>query len=56
MEALFEDLKKSTISLLKSQQYYEKVGAFEDSGYLVNGYYGLEVDCIMFSCKRSEFY
>jgi hypothetical protein len=41
MEALLEDLKKSTIPLLKSQQSYEKVGAFEGSGYLANGQYRL---------------
>ncbi len=56
MEALLEDLKKSTIPLLKSQQYYEKVGAFEGGCYFVKEPYSPKVDCIMFSRNRSEFY
>ncbi len=55
MENLFEDLKKSTIPRLKSQEYYGKVGAFEGGGYLAKGLYRPEVDCIMFSRNRSEF-
>ena len=55
MENLFEDLKQSTIPMLKSQDYYGKVGAFEGGGYLAKGLYRPEVDCIMFSRNRSEF-
>lgn len=54
-EVLFEQLKQSTIPLLKSQEYYGKVGAFEGGGYLAKGLYRPEVDCIMFSRNRSDF-
>ena len=53
METLLEDLKKSTIPLLKSQQYYEKVGAFEGGCYFAKEPYRPKVDCIMFSCNLS---
>ncbi len=55
METLFEELKQSTIPMLKSQEYYGKVGAFEGGGYLAKGLYRPEIDCIMFSRNRSEF-
>ena len=55
METLFEELKQSTIPMLKSQKYYGKVGAFEGGGYLAKGLYRPEVDCIMFSRNRDEF-
>ncbi|NHZ87303.1 MAG: peptidase M64 [Planctomycetia bacterium] len=55
METLFDELKRSTIPMLKSQQYYGKVGAFEGGGYLAKGIYRPEVDCIMFSRNRGEF-
>ncbi len=55
MESLFEELKISTIPILKSQKYYGKVGAFEGGGYLAKGLYRPEVDCIMFSRNRGEF-
>jgi len=55
MEALFEELKQTTIPMLKSQEYYGKVGAFEGGGYLAKGLYRPEVDCIMFSRNRSDF-
>jgi len=55
MERLFEELKQLTIPILKSQQYYGKVGAFEGGGYLAKGLYRPELDCIMFSRNRNEF-
>jgi hypothetical protein len=55
METLFDELKQSTIPMLKSQKYYGIVGAFEGAGYLAKGLYRPEVDCIMFSRNRSEF-
>jgi len=55
MEIIFEELKRSTIPMLKSQKYYGEVGAFEGAGYLAKGLYRPEVDCIMFSRNRSEF-
>ena len=55
METLFEELKQTTIPMLKSQQYYGKVGAFEGGGYLAKGLYRPEVDCIMFSRNRNDF-
>ena len=55
METLFETLKQDQIPMLKSQEYYGKVGAFEGGGYLAKGLYRPEVDCIMFSRNRGEF-
>jgi len=55
LESLFEELKQSTIPMLKSQKYYGEVGAFEGGGYLAKGLYRPEIDCIMFSRNRSEF-
>jgi hypothetical protein len=55
METLFEQLKQSMIPMLKSQEYYGKVGAFEGGGYLAKGLYRPEVDCIMFSRNRDDF-
>ena len=55
MENLFEGLKQSTIPMLKSQEYYKKVGAFEGGGYLAKKLYRPEVDCIMFSRNRNDF-
>jgi len=55
MGNLFEELKKATIPLLKSEPHYGKVGAFEGGGYLAKGIYRPEVDCIMFSRNRSDF-
>ncbi len=53
MGALLEDLKKSTIPLLKSQQYYEKVSAFEGGCYFAKEAYRPKVDCIMLSSNLS---
>ena len=49
MDALFREEKKHLNSLLGSEQYSGKVGAFEGANYEAHGYYRPEVNCIMFT-------
>jgi hypothetical protein len=55
MEDLSDYYDNSRLSIIKFQEYYGKVGAFEGGGYLAKGLYRPEVDCIMFSRNRSNF-
>jgi hypothetical protein len=49
MDALFRKEREKEDSLLGSQKYFGKVGAFEGANYQAKGYYRSEVDCIMFT-------
>jgi hypothetical protein len=49
MNALFHRQKQEETALLKSAEWFGKVGAFEGANYEANGLYRSEVDCIMFS-------
>ena len=55
MDNLSKQFKQSTNSMLKSQKYYGKVGAFEGAGYLAKGLYRPEIECIMLSFNRSDY-
>lgn len=55
MDNLSKEFKQSTNSMLKSQKYYGKVGAFEGGGYLAKGLYRPEIECIMLSFNRSDY-
>lgn len=55
LDSLAIEYKLNTIEVLKSEEFYSEVGAFEGAGYLAKGLYRPEVDCIMFSRNRSEF-
>jgi hypothetical protein len=49
MDALFLRQKQAETVLLKSAEWFGKVGAFEGANYEANGFYRPEVDCIMFT-------
>jgi hypothetical protein len=53
MEELFHKERDQENTLLESQKYYGKVGAFEGANYESKGYYRPEVDCIMFTRHRT---
>jgi hypothetical protein len=55
LDSLATDYRRNTIEILKSEEFYDKTGAFEGAGYLAKGLYRPEIDCIMFSRNRSEF-
>lgn len=55
MDNLSKEFKQSTNSMLKSQKYHGKVGAFEGGGYLAKGLYRPEIECIMLSFNRSDY-
>lgn len=55
MDNLSKKFKQSTNSMLKSQKYYGKVGAFEGGRYLAKGLYRPEIECIMLSFNRSDY-
>jgi hypothetical protein len=49
MEALFTRQMKQEDDYFGKEQYRDKVGAFEGAGYLVNGLYRPQIDCIMYT-------
>jgi hypothetical protein len=61
MEDLFTRQMETENKLFSSEQYRDKVGAFEGAGYLAKGLYRPQIDCIMYSrhlrfckvCSRS---
>ena len=55
IDKLSKEFKQLTNSMLKSQKYYGKVGAFEGGGYLAKGLYRPEIECIMLSFNRSDY-
>ena len=55
VEALFAEVKAVTEPMLKAEQYFGKVGAFEGGGYQAKGLYRPEVDCIMFTRNPDYF-
>lgn len=55
METLSKYFDEVRMSIMQSQEYYGKVGAFEGGGYLAKGLYRPELDCIMFSRNRNDF-
>ena len=55
VEKLFKEVKAITEPMLKSEQYFGKVGAFEGASYEAKGIYRSEVDCIMFTRNPDYF-
>ena len=55
VEKLFREVKAITEPMLKSEQYFGKVGAFEGASYEAKGIYRSEVDCIMFTRNPDYF-
>jgi len=55
VEKLFREVKAITEPMLKSEQYFGKVGAFEGASYRAKGLYRSEVDCIMFTRNPDYF-
>ena len=61
MNALFEKEKKHEDELLGTDQYSDRIGAFEGANYEARGYYRPRENCIMFTrhenfcavCQRS---
>jgi hypothetical protein len=49
MDKLFKEEKKKEDTLLTSEKYAGRVGAFEGADYEAHGYYRPEVNCIMFT-------
>jgi hypothetical protein len=49
MDALFEKQKKHEDELLATDQYSDRVGAFEGANYESRGYYRPQENCIMFT-------
>jgi hypothetical protein len=49
MDALFEKEKKHEDELLATDQYSDRVGAFEGANYESRGYYRAQENCIMFT-------
>jgi hypothetical protein len=55
LETLFKEVKDSSTVILKSNEYYGKVGVFEGAGYESKGLYRAELDCIMFTRNDVPF-
>src|SRR6202140_3302037 len=53
MDELFRKEREKEDSMLGSQKYAGKVGAFEGANYEATGYYRPEVDCIMFTRHKT---
>jgi hypothetical protein len=49
MDKLSKEKKKKEDTLLTSEKYAGRVGAFEGADYEAHGYYRPEVNCIMFT-------
>lgn len=54
MDKLFLQNRRREESLLKTEKYAGKVGAFEGANYEAKGYYRPEANCIMFT--RTDFF
>lgn len=55
VEALFEEVRRTSQQRLAAETYAGRVGAFEGAGYEPKGLYRPEVDCIMFTRNRVGF-
>lgn len=55
IDELFRAQQKWETGFLSSEQYGEKVGAFEGAGYEAHGLYRPEADCIMFTRDEVGF-
>ncbi|HYH07633.1 MAG TPA: M64 family metallopeptidase [Thermoanaerobaculia bacterium] len=55
MDALFRREQEIETRMLASEQYANKVGAFEGAGYEAKGLYRPEADCIMFTRNEVGF-
>lgn len=55
IDDLFRAQQKWETEFLSSEQYSEKVGAFEGAGYEAKGLYRPELDCIMFTRDEVGF-
>jgi IgA Peptidase M64/Peptidase M64 N-terminus len=53
MEELFRQEREKEDAMLGAEKYAGKVGAFEGANYEAKGYYRPEVDCIMFTRKKT---
>jgi len=49
MEALFMRQMKQEDEFFSTEQYTDRVGAFEGAGYLAKGLYRSQIDCIMYT-------
>jgi hypothetical protein len=55
MEALFAEIKAATEPMLRSEEHWGEVGAFEGAGYQARGLYRPYLDCIMFTRNPDWF-
>lgn len=55
VEELFAELKRLTTPMLRAEEHFGAVGAFEGAGYEAKGLYRPEVDCIMFTRNPENF-
>ncbi len=55
MEALFREVRETTTPMLRSENHFGTVGAFQGASYEAKGLYRPEVDCIMFSRNPKSF-
>jgi len=55
MDAYFAEVAATTDPMLRSAEYYGRVGAFEGAGYQAKGLYRPAVDCIMFSRNPDHY-
>jgi hypothetical protein len=53
MDELFRKERAKEDTMLGSEKYFGKVGAFEGANYEATGYYRPEVDCIMFTRSKT---
>jgi len=54
-EALFDEVRAVTGPMLRSEEHFGEVGAFEGGGYRAKGIWRPEVDCIMFTRNPQNF-
>lgn len=55
MEALFAEIEQTTVPMLRSEEHWGEVGAFEGAGYQARGLYRPYLDCIMFTRNPDWF-
>ncbi len=55
MNEMMRNVAIATDSILRRNDYWGKVGAFEGAGYLAKGMYRPTIDCIMFSRNADYF-
>ena len=55
LEALFDEVKATTMPMLQGEPHFGKIGAFEGAAYEAKGLYRPEVDCIMFTRNPTSY-